>query len=178
MSFITVTSAQLIEALRTAKRGTFATILQVTIPVILKRNAKAIGITDVVKVSKVGFQLGGDYEKAILNQLAREGKDASEYKKGESWWKFSKDSNMILAENKKEGSKPNTHIVYNPNSANKPVSKYYVNGKFTSKLPKEIIPSRRKATNQGTDVEILNRTLKMEGIVKIAFGGKTYKVVD
>lgn len=158
----------------------FANVLQVTIP---KTNKKSRAdkspnpYTTIQKVSKVSILLNSEYEKAVTNQLAKEGKEATEYMKGENTMplKFGEKNNFIGLNEKND----EYALQYRPNDNVKPRTKYLADNKITdkSKLADFLSPDG-KATNQGTDREILWRKLYLKNVRKLAFMGEVYKVIE
>ena len=157
----------------------FASVLQYTEP---KMNVKSrtnpqIKNTfgKVVKVSKSSILLNSEYEKAVVNQLAREGKEATEYKKGINTMP------LTFGENNQFIGLFNGEFVlqYRPNDNVKPKVKFLTNGKMIDKAKLvDFLPAEKaKAENQGTEREILWRKLYLKGVRKIAINGEVYKVI-
>lgn len=149
----------------------FASVLQFTDPKLLKRGNPHTGI---MKFSKVSILLNSEYEKAVVNQLARENKDASEYEKGANTMPlvFGEFNNFIGKFNGKDV------LQYRPNDNSKPMSKYVKDGKIIDKKKiEQFIPVRHEAENQGTDREILWRKLYLHNVRKITINKETYKVI-
>jgi hypothetical protein len=155
-----------------------ASVLQTTEPKMLVKSRinKEIKNTfnKVVKISKVSIFLNSDYETSILNQLKKEDKEESEYKKGQN--------TMILefGENNKIIGKYNNEFVlqYRPNDNVKPKTKFLADGKITDKNKLvDFLPTENHATNQGTDREIFWRKLYLKNIKKLALNGIIYKIV-
>lgn len=156
----------------------FASVLQATKPKMLVKSRinKDIKNTfgEVTKVSKVAILLNSEYEKAVTNQLAREGKEATEYKKGENTMP------LVFGENNQFIGIYNGEFVlqYRPNDNVVPKSKFLANGKITDKAKLvDFLPTENKATNQGTEREILWRKLYLKNVLKLAFNGEIYKIV-
>jgi hypothetical protein len=156
----------------------FGTILQATKP---KMNVKD-RITkepnpfgEVVKISKVSCIFNADYAKQVTNQLKREDKPESDYKKGEAVMELSfSPNNDFFCMNVKNGK----YVVrYRPNDNVKPTTEYTANGKIVSfNALKNYLPEVKKATNQGTDKEILWRTVYLENVREITINGIKYIV--
>lgn len=155
----------------------FASVLQATEPKALKksRTTKEVNpFEQILKISKVGILLNSEYEKAVINQLKREEKSEEEYKKGENTMP------LVFGENNQFIGIYNGEFVlqYRPNDNVKPKTKFLANGKFTDKNKLvDFLPTENKATNQGTDREILWRKLYLKNVRKLAFNGEVYKVI-
>ena len=155
----------------------FASVLQATEPNCLKKSRttkEPNPFASIVKVSKVSILLNSEYEKAVTNQLAREGKEATEYKKGENTMP------LVFGENNQFIGiyKGEFVLQYRPNDNVKAKTKFVANGKITDKNKLvDFLPTESKATNQGTEREILWRKLYLKNVKKIAFNGEVYKVI-
>ena len=156
----------------------FANVLQVTQPKCLvksRADKSPNPYTTIQKVSKVSILLNSEYEKAVTNQLAKENKEATEYKKGENTMPLS------FGENNQFIGFYNGEFVlqYRPNDNVKPRTKYLADNKVTDKNKlADFLPTDSKATNQGTDREILWRKLYLKNVRKLAFMGEVYKVIE
>ncbi len=155
----------------------FASVLQVTEPKVTKKHREtkvANPYATIQKVSKVSILLNSDYEKAVTNQLDREGKEATDYKKGENTMP------LVFGENNQFIGMYKGEFVlqYRPNDNVTPKSKYLADGKLTPKSALEgYLPTQSHATNQGTDREILWRKLYLKNVLKLSFQGEVYKVI-
>ena len=156
----------------------FASVLQATKPKmnVKSRINKDIKNTfgEVTKVSKVSILLNSDYEKAVTNQLAKEGKEATEYKKGENTMP------LVFGENNQFIGIYNGEFVlqYRPNDNVLPKTKFLANGKLTDKSKLvDFLPVENHATNQGTEREIFWRKLYLKNVLKLAINGQVYKLV-
>ena len=170
--------AQLLFDVETVKgMPMFASVLQCTEPKVTKKHREtkeANPYETIKKVSKVGIILNTDYEKAVTNQLAREEKEASEYKKGQNTMPLTfGENNQFIGLYEGEFV-----LQYRPNDNVKARSKYIADGKLTPKNDLTgYLPVQRAATNQGTDREIMWRRLYLKNVVKIAVNSEVYKVV-
>ena len=155
----------------------FASVLQATEPKALKKSRttkEPNPFETILKVSKVSILLNSEYEKAVTNQLAREGKEATEYKKGENTMP------LVFGENNQFIGiyKGEFVLQYRPNDNVKAKTKFLANGKFTDKNKLvDFLPTESHATNQGTEREILWRKLYLKNVRKIAVNGEIYKVI-
>ena len=157
---------------------TFASVLQMTEPkcLVKSRINKEIKnpYSEILKVSKVSIILNSEYEKAVTNQLGREDKEASDYKKGVNTMPitFGERNNFVGLFNGE------FVIQYRPNDSVIPQTKYFADGVETSK--KELVdflPAANKATNQGTDRIIEWRKLYLKNILEITLNRESYKVI-
>jgi hypothetical protein len=155
----------------------FASVLQATNARPLKKDRvtkETNPYNEIVKVSKVSILLNSDYEKAVTNQLAREDKDATEYKKGENTMP------LVFGENNQFIGmfKGEFVLQYRPNDKINPKSKFLADSKLIDKKKIEnFLPTTSQATNQGTDREILWRKLYLKNVRKLAINGEVYKVI-
>ena len=129
----------------------------------------------IVKIAKVSILLNSDYEKAVTNQLNREGKSEEEYKKGQNTMP------LVFGENNQFIGmfKGEFVLQYRPNDNVRPKTKFVADSKLIDKKKIEnLLPAPSQATNQGTEREILWRKLYLKNVIKIAINGQTYKVID
>ena len=154
----------------------FASIMQMTEP---KTNVKCRDTKEpffgmIEKLSIVGIILNSKYESGVLNALKKEDKPKEDYKKGRNSMPLIKgdNNNFFGTFNDK------AVIEYRPNTNVKVQTQYFLNGKRVEKssLP-NVLPTVRKATNQGTEKEILWRKLYVSNIVEITLNGVTYEVI-
>ena len=157
---------------------TFASVLQQTSPkcLVKSRTDKTIKnpYQSILKQSKVSILLNSEYEKAVTNQLAREGKEATEYQKGENTMP------ITFGENNQFIGIYNGEFVlqYRPNDNVLPKTKFLANGKLTDKSKLvDFLPVENHATNQGTEREIFWRKLYLKNVLKLAINGQVYKLV-
>lgn len=158
----------------------FASILQLTEPkcTVKSRVNKDIKnpYAKVQKLSKVSVIFNSDYEKAVVNQLHKEGEEASAYIKGENTMPLTfGENNQIIGLNEKNGQYA---LQYRPNDNVKPVTKYFADGKMIDKAKLvDFLPKESHATNQGTEREILWRKLYVSNVLQLAFNGKVYRLI-
>lgn len=156
----------------------FATLLQATKPklAVKSRINKDIKNTfgEVTKLSKVGVLLNSDYVKAVTNQLAKENKEATEYKKGVNTMPLTfGENNQFIGLFEGEFV-----LVYRPNDNVKPRTKFVAHSKIIDKAKLvDFLPLEKHAENQGTEREILWRKLYLKGVRKLTINGETYKVI-
>lgn len=157
-----------------------AKILQVTQPKCTKKDRvtkEANPYQEILKVSIVNVLLNMEYEKNVTNQLVREGKNESEYQKGINTMPIEFGENNYFI-----GTYNGQFVLQyrpNPNQNLKPRVKYVADNKLTNKSKLvNFLPTTSKATNQGTDKEILWRKLYLKNIRKLSFNGCVYKVVE
>lgn len=165
--------------------ASFVQLMQVTEPKTLKKDriTKEINpYNKVLKVSILSVIISTDYKKGVENQLVRENKDTSEYKRGVNSMplNFSNSNNSFFGEfidNK--GVNKGWVLQYRPFEKSYPSVKYIADGNIKTKenMP-DILPAKSKATNQGTEKEILWRKVYLKNIKRIHINGIRYKVVQ
>lgn len=129
-----------------------------------------------MKLSKVGILLNSDYERAVTRQLEKEGKEATEYQKGENTMP------LVFGENNQFIGmfKGEFVLQYRPNDNVKPRTKYVNDGKIIDKAKiQEFLPKvSEKPLSQGDiDRPIMWRKLYLKNVVKISINKEVYKVV-
>jgi len=156
--------------------STFASVLQLTAPktTVKCRDSKIPFNGMIEKLSQVNILLNSEYAVRVLNQLGKEEKPKEDYKQGINTMPLE-----ICENNNFFGTFNNKGVIrYSPNPNPKLKSKvqYYLNGKKVEKssLP-NVLPTVRKATNQGTSKEIIWRKLYTTNIIQITIGGMTYQ---
>ena len=154
-------------------------IFQITIPKALvkdritkEKNPFAV----ISKESKVSCIFNADYAKMTTNQLAREGKPETDYKRGEAVMELEFfGNNDFYCQNVKNGKKV---VRYRPNDNTKPTTEYKADGKLVKfEQVKNLLPETNKATNQGTEREILWRTVYLCNIQEITLNKIKYIVI-
>jgi len=156
---------------------TFASVLQQTEPKVTVKS-RTTGEKNpygkIVKVSKVSILLNSEYEKAVTNQLGREGKESTEYKKGVNTMpiEFGENNNFIGT------FKGEFVLQYRPNDNSKPETEYFADGirKNKSELV-DYLPVQASAENQGTEREIFWRKLYLKNVLELSFQNETYKII-
>jgi hypothetical protein len=175
---VTVNELETILASMPNSIGTFAQIEQLTVPKILTKDRQTkvkhnFGL--VQKLSSLKILLSTDYVSGVTNQLKREDKAVSEYKKGANTMP------LELCENNNFFGyfKGKAVIQYRPFDNSFPTVKYLHNGKEIDKAELgDILPAKSKAKNQGTDKEIFWRKLYVSNIVSITLNGIRYQVKE
>ena len=179
-----VTEKELAQILFDAKitKGmpTFARVLQQTQPKCLVKSRTNNDIKNpyqsILKQSRVSILLNSEYEKAVTNQLAKEGKQATDYIKGENTMPITfGENNRFIGICIFNGE---FVLQYRPNDNVFPQTKYFADGVETEKSKLvDFLPTENKATNQGTEREILWRKLYLKNVLEISLFGETYKVI-
>ena len=129
---------------------------------------------ETMKLSNLSILLNTEYETGVVNQLKREDKDESEYKKGKNTMP------LVYGENNRFIGMFNGEFVlqYRPFDNSRPRTKYVFNGKVIDKSKiEQYLPATYSAKNQGTEKEILWRKLYLSNVRKIKINGEVYKVV-
>ena len=160
--------ATILEAINDGGQATFATIQALTDLKMNKKNNPLYG--QVTKLKSYNVQLNCIYENAVINQLKREGKEESEYKKGDSWHKKVYDTkNGSIVCNKIEEKAHERYLM--AIVANASTDAIYVNGIEATKEQMEIIKMFEvkpyPPKNQGTDKPIIINTIKIDNIKKL-----------
>jgi len=175
-----ITRNELVNILKTTPNGigTIANITQYTEPKVTKkdRDTKEPFSGRINKLTVLKVLLNTEYQNGVKNQLKREDKAETEYKKGTNTMPLDKSESS----NNFFGTFYGKPVIeYRPMENSKPRTKFLLDGKVTSKdkLP-NVLPVRSKATNQGTDKEIHWRKLYVSNIRKITINGTRYKVVE
>lgn len=156
----------------------FGTIFQITTPkaLVKDRTTKQPNpFALITKESKVSCIFNADYERQVTNQLKREDKPETDYKKGVAVMELQfSPNNDFFCMNVKNGK----YVVrYRPNDNVKPTTEYKADGKIVKfDQVKNYLPEPSKATNQGTDREILWRTVYLENVREITINGINYIV--
>ena len=155
----------------------FASVLQETEPKCTKKSrvtGEKNPFEKILKRSFVSIILNTEYEKAVTNQLERENKDTSEYKKGINTMP------LVFGENNQFIGIYNGEFVlqYRPNNQIKPKSTYFADSVETEKDKlTQYLPVENHATNQGTDKEIFWRKLYLKNVLELTLNGETYKLI-
>lgn len=132
--------------------------------------------TLIEKESKFSFLLNSTYQKAVENQLEKEGKDKSEYKKGRNTMP------LQLCENNRFFGYFNGNAVlqYRPNDNKKSPSEvvYWADGKPVTKDDvKHYLPIKNKAKNQGTSREIPWEKVYLKNLVSLTIFHTKYVLI-
>lgn len=156
----------------------FAGVTQLTsISNMRKTNNPYVGAK---KLTTMQVMLNTDYKKGVINQLAREGKDASEYEQGTNTMPliFGENNEFIGMFLSKESGQYEPVIQMRPKNDATPHVKYLLNGQEIAKeLIVPFIPERKKAENQGTDKEILWRKVYLKNFLTFNFNGEQYQLI-
>ncbi len=157
----------------------FANVLQATEPKCTVKSRSNPSIKNpyasITKLSKVSILLNSDYETAVTNQLKKEDKPETDYKKGENTMP------LVFGENNQFLGFFNGVPVlqYRPNDNVRPLTKFLADGKLTDKSKLvDFLPKETPATNQGTEREIFWRKLYLTNIRKLSLNGQIYKVIN
>jgi len=157
----------------------FGSIFQTTIPKALvkdrvtkEKNPFAV----IQKQSKVSCIFNADYEKQVVNQLKREDKPETDYHKGNAVMELEFfGNNDFFCRNVKNQK---SVVRYRPNDNVKPTTEYFADDKKVSfDQVKNYLPEPSKATNQGTEKEILWRTVYLSNIQEITLNKVKYIVI-
>lgn len=164
--------------------GKIAHVTQLTRPkccVNIRNTNPKVPFTGIIeKKSLVSIILNNEYKTVVTNQLKRENKPKTAYKKGKNTMvvdKSESQNNFFGYYTTKTGITLPV-LEYKPNQGVKPKTTYFLNGNKVKKsaLP-DVLPKEYPAKNQGTDKEILWRKLYLSNVVELSIDGYTYKLV-
>ena len=203
-----VTESQAIEIINAIKGSPIFRIVWLTIPNLLKSDRQTdekanFATGEIKKLTELTCKVGTEYETMVLNQLGRENKDKSNYKKGynslpmkplaknailgnvtKNIYEYNKRPNP--ATNYKTmkkfkdivGTKEELHIKVFPLSNVTPIVNYIYGKDLINKNQiGDILPAKNKAQNQGTNKEIIIRKPKFENILSFSIDGKQYEII-
>lgn len=132
----------------------------------------------ITKVTTLTVLLNTDYEKAVVKQLEREGKEATEYKKGKNTMPliFGENNRFIGVYEKPEGNE--FVLQYRPFDNSKPETTYLCDGvEIDKKEIEQWLPKTYAAENQGTEKEIFIRKVYLQNILNLNFNGEKYQLI-
>jgi hypothetical protein len=155
--------------------GSMAYVRQLTEPNITKkiRGTKLFHGLKVEKETELSVLLNTSYEAGVVNQLNKENKPKTAYKKGKNTMPIELcENNNFFGYYKGEAV-----IQYRPHAKSNPTTKYFVDGVETEKcnIP-DILPKTYGAENQGTDKQIHWRKLYVSNILEITINKVHYIV--
>lgn len=160
-----ITTAQLIEMIRTHKGTEIATIITHTDP----KAKVACPVKPLVKVSKMNVMFGFNYENAVNNQRGREEIESDFVSAPRRWG-----NRIDLKTVEHEGQ---TYITLN---CLKNFDTQFQDGVGRCIRKEDIetfLPAKRKSQTQGTEKEIVYRDVKAENIKEIAWRGENYIIL-
>ena len=158
-----ITTAQMIEMVRTQKGCTFATIEANTDP-----KAKAsCPFEKVEKISRLNVMIGFDYSNAVNNQRSRE-EIETEFKSAPRRWGERVDLKTVE-------HKGNTYLT--TATLNHYSTVYKADGEvIDADAIAQHLPKKSTSSRQGTEKKIVYRDFKASSIKEITMGGETYEV--
>lgn len=135
--------------------------------------------THIVKLSEYNAQLGLSYPKLIERRLVKQGKDISEYERGETWHEPYGDGSCPNLRQHKGTKEPYFYLFLTANTY--PAVRYVdtVRGvEVDSKAIKPFLAASSAPKNQGLDegTEVLVRTLKLSSLISIKMDGEEYTI--
>ena len=181
MKTITLTTEKLNIILATTPNsiGTFIQLTQLTEPKILKKDRitkEPTKFKTVKKLTDLSVLVNTQYAKGVENQLVRENKEKSDYKAGFNSMPIDKSESINNFFGYFNGKGV---IEYRPHDNSKPNVTFFADGKEINKSDLgDILPTSKKATNQGSEKEIHWRKLYTKNIKSISIGGNKYNVVN
>ena len=133
---------------------------------------------DVKKYSEYNAQLGLSYPDLIERRLVSQGKDTTEYERGETWHEPVDGGSRNLRQHK--GTKEKYFFLFL--TANTFPNVRYVDNKRGVEIDKEAIkvflvkktPPKNQGLDAGTEVEV--QTLKLESLVSLKLSGEEYLI--
>lgn len=173
--------------IETMPSNTFAGLKTMTKPKLLKKGRDSkipfeerFGFSDdqVVKFSEMVVGMGYEYQKMIENRLIKEGKDVTEYERGESWHIPYKDSKTIRIK-KSDPTEMYFMAFLIANTAPKSEYVNFATGDVIDReMLREYLPVEKAPDNQGLSDgnEVLVRTFKMESIYSLSACGDVYSI--
>lgn len=130
----------------------------------------------VTKKTKMTVMLNSEYETGVLNQLKREGKEANEYERGANTMplEFGRNNTIVGFFDGKAA------LQYRPFDKSNPTTEYFTEEGIPVKYEdiKDFLPSRGKATNQGTEKQILWNKLYMSNLISLKIDGVRYEIAN
>ena len=201
-----VTESQAIAIINAIVGSPIFRIVWLTLPLLTKKDRKTGEAADyatgeISKLTELSCKIGTEYETMVLNRLDKEEKSEEDYKKGANrlpmkpiakngilGWvtKNIYEFQMLLNEktgnlNKTKvavGTKEELHIKVFPISNVTPIVNFLYGKELISKNTiGDILPTKSKATNQGTDKEIIIRKPKFENILSFTIDQTQYEIV-
>lgn len=128
----------------------------------------------VTKKTKMTVMLNSEYETGVVNQLKREGKDESEYRRGENSMplEFGRNNTIVGFFN------GDAALQYRPFDKSNPTTEYFTQEGIPVRYEdiKDFLPSRGKADNQGTEKQILWNKLYMKNLRSMKIDGVRYEI--
>lgn len=171
-AFVSIPESQLVEILSNQKGAA-----PVTLSAMTDTKARKTGnpYKAIYKFAVVNGMIGVNYENAVNRQQVREGAVEGTFEAKARQWGEQVNKSLVV-----NGDKYYISIV-NPKSC-KAKPRYYgqrTDGslvRISSEIAKQFIPEHKKATNQGTDKEIVFRNYSLGNIRTVAIGGKKYRI--
>ena len=171
-AFVSIPESQLVEILSNQKGAA-----PVTLSAMTDAKARKTGnpYKAIYKFAVVNGMIGVNYENAVNRQQVREGAVEGTFEAKARQWGEQVNKSLVV-----NGDKYYISIV-NPKSC-KAKPRYYgqrTDGspvRISSEIAKQFIPEHKKATNQGTEREIVFRNYSLGNIRTVAIGGKKYRI--
>ena len=171
-AFVSIPESHLVEILSNQKGAA-----PVTLSAMTDTKARKTGnpYKAIYKFAVVNGMIGVNYENAVNRQQVREGAVEGTFEAKARQWGEQVNKSLVV-----NGDKYYISIV-NPKSC-KAKPRYYgqrTDGslvRISSEIAKQFIPEHKKATNQGTDKEIVFRNYSLGNIRTVAIGGKKYRI--
>jgi hypothetical protein len=173
---VNITRAKLVKKLLELRGATFVTVT-VTTDSRCKKTGNPYG--KVLKTVTVNCQVNFHYDRAVITQLEKEGKDESEFEKGESWHEpYKVDGKLTPLALKKGETVPGYLRVRHLLTVGEPIYTQAVGGSEVAvALVRPFLPARSTYSNQGADDPIRFLTYSLESVRFIRLSGEEYFVV-
>lgn len=139
-----------------------------------KKRGNPIG--DIFKLSTVQGMVNFHYDAGVLRRLAAEGKDESEFHRGETWHKPVVDSLGRLTPLCRHASQDRTELYLRFMLISNTRRKYLdsVGREVDATLADQFIRQRSTYANQGLDKPLVFLVYSLSSIVELAYSGVTY----
>ncbi len=170
----TISRKSLVEKLLTLRGASFITVTTTTDSRAKKTNNP---YGKIYKTAVANCQVNFHYDTAVLNRLAKEGKDASVFERGESWHEPYKPDGILTPLCVKKGeTEPEYLRVRHLLAVGEPVYTTEDGTELTEEEVRPFLPKPSEYKNQGTDEPIKFLVYSLSSIKIIKMGGDTYFV--
>jgi hypothetical protein len=171
-----ITRAKLVDRLLELRGATFITVT-VTTDARAKKTGNPYG--KVLKTTTINCQVNFHYDRAVLARLEKEGKNESEFERGESWHEpFKVDGKLTPLAVKKGETVPGYLRLRHLLTIGEPIYTQAIGGtEVSAELIKPFLPAPSTYSNQGTDDPVRFLTYSLESIKFIRLSGEEYFVV-
>lgn len=171
-----ITRDELIGKLLGTSGATFATITATT-DARAKKTGNPFG--KIFKEATVNGCLNFHYDAGVERRLAKEGKTADEFKKGESWHEpVLQDGNLTpLCQHKTDKSKVYVRFML-VQKVGETIYREENGREIPADQVKPFLPKPSGYANQGLDNPLVILTYDLDNVDQLTIGGETYKLVE